>query len=276
MVLFFVFFAHRLFAASDNDKTTFLNYLTQKQAYTLKSIEALKAEPLPKSTLEFTKQINQLNSFLIIVGANLETLDGFLENHQKLQSHYFEKLKHLQQLPLLTNDRQNVPARVAKTQSLLAENKQLIQKIQESRELSKKYRQDIINKTKELNTWNLEFKLEEQLSTIKKTKIQLNKKLQELYKADLYLHPKGKNAANLIYFEAQTLIHSQQLALVQLEITNQELQRKVVLANKALLHNSDSKTLQFVIDVYQEALSEYNKSILSGSPHITDINRNSY
>ncbi len=259
--LFMAVSAVAVHAAKTQDQSaTFIQYLSQEKNRLDLSIQELQQQKLPTEESEFLDTKQRIHSMLMLNQAKIDSLNDFLEYQFKQQQDQTQKLKHLQQLPLGSGD-PTVQAQVSVYTDLLSGNKITMDLIKDNLSTAGHF-QDLLNQhIQKLDQWNQNFQLEKQLKGIKKAKEELNTELEILYKHNS--DPIKPLDSSSIDVEAKTLINNQNIAFIQNALNALALQKNVVKVNQSLLKNADSKTLQHVIEVYDDAIDESGKLIES-------------
>lgn len=255
------------------DLTTPLSvYLTELKAHLTQLVNKEKEDILPRDEQEFARKIDQIATMSSLTSAKIDSLKMFLDNQSKHQSTLNQRLKHLQQLPIV-NAEEAVELRVKKIEHALDTNNSTIELINENLDLSNQYQLLLKNNVKKLNLWHANFALEQKLMVIKQEKIKLNNELKSIYANSITKDDFKKEHNNLlkgeVHFEAYLLLNNQKIALIQSQLNRLVVQKKVIKADISLLQNSDAKTLQATTDDYNEAISQLTK-IEKAEQHMLD------
>ncbi|WP_242602344.1 mechanosensitive ion channel domain-containing protein [Legionella rowbothamii] len=239
----------------------FIEYLTQEKNHLTAAIKEGKQHLQPKDEKEYQAKLGQVSSILKMTATKIENLNGFLEQQNIEQNTLNQRLKHLQQLPIV-KEGITIEERVAKVEALLTINKQATQLINDNLALAKEFHEVLTEEGKHLQFWHANFVLEQKLLQIKAIKDKLNQDLNKLYQSDL-AKTNGKKAialsANDADYETRLLVNNQNIAAIQYELNALSAQKTVVRADMIYLKNPDSKNLQLVTDIYKDAVSQYNK-----------------
>ena len=241
-------------------KATLIEYLAQEKTHLTIDINNANQNTLPKDEEQFNLKMQQISSMSLMISAKIQSMEGFLDNQNKLQIALNQKLKYLQQLPLASAE-VSIQERVAKVETLITVNKKTIELIDENLELAREFELTLKNEIKKLELWKKNYELEQKLTLVKANKAKLNQDLSQLYQSNINSHDK-KHTDNSpraeIGNEVNLLINNQQIALIHQSIDSLNLQKLVIKANILLLKNNDSKTLQSVIDTFKESIKQYS------------------
>ena len=238
---------------------TLIDYLSQEQTQLTSDIDDAKQQILPKDQTEFTLKMQRIVTMLTITQAKMNSLEGFLDNQNKQLAELNQKLKNVQQLPL-ANAEQNIIERVARIEKAIALNKKTSELINTNRDLTDEFQKILDDNVKDLEAWNVNFKLEQKLLDIKNQRIQLNKNLNALYETNGEINKQlVTNPNEQITYEAKKLVTNHHIALIQNQLNALTNQKRIIKAKIVLLENSDSKSLQYVTDTYTDVINQYAK-----------------
>nr|WP_085663014.1 mechanosensitive ion channel domain-containing protein [Legionella longbeachae] len=264
IILFFLFFGCSLYAATTSapvkNPTTFIEYLTQEKAHLISSIQETTQPITLKNEKEYAAKMKQVSSILTMIDVKIKSLEGFLEHENKEQNYLNQRLKLLQQLPIVKEDT-TVPERVARVENLLIINKQTIQLTTDNLKLANDYQSALTEEIKNLEFWHSNFVLEQKLVQIKTVKEKLNRQLLDLYE-NINNQPSKRSKQPPLSssdYEAKLLINNQNIAVVQNRINALNIQRTLVKGDMIYLKNPDTKNLQLITDIYKDALNQYSK-----------------
>ncbi|KGP64393.1 mechanosensitive ion channel protein MscS [Legionella norrlandica] len=263
LLLFLVlnFFSIKIFSAPvQESNATLVEYLAQEKTHLTIAINEIKQRSVPKNEQEYKEKMWQIKTFLSMNKAKIESLNGFFDNQKKEETDLNEQLKHLQQMPL-ANGEATIQEKVGKIETLLTVNKKTTELIVETLDLAKQYQLFLNDSLNELELWKGNFDLEEKLNLIKSTKNKLNSDLNALYEnvvSSQNLKRPKLTVNEQIQYEANLFINNQKIALIHQKLNLLGLQKKVIKTNIALLNNSDTKTLQTVIDTFREVINQYS------------------
>ncbi|KTC93952.1 mechanosensitive ion channel MscS [Legionella cincinnatiensis] len=261
---FFLFFGCSLYAATTSapvkNPTTFIEYLTQEKTHLIASIQETTQPITLKNEKEYAAKMKQVSSILTMIDVKIKSLEGFLEHENKEQSYLNQRLKLLQQLPIIKEDT-TIPERVARVENLLLINKQTIELTTDNLKLANDYQSALTEEIKNLELWHSNFVLEQKLVQIRTLKEKLNRQLLELYENINNQPDKRSKQAPLSSsdYEAKLLINNQNIAVVQNRINALNIQRTLVKGDMIFLKNPDTKNLQLITDIYKDALNQYSK-----------------
>lgn len=261
--LFLLLFCSSLATATPVKKqVTFTEYLTQEKIHLSAAIQDANQPIQLKSENEFSAKMKQVSAILSMTRVKIESLESFLEHQYKEQNNLNQRLKQLQQMPIV-KENTTIPERVEKVEKLLEINKQTAQLIIEDLKLAKEFQSSLNDEIKHLESWHSNFVLEQKLVQIKSLKEQLNKRLNILYESNANKQPdkRSKTATRLTTadYEAMLLINNQNIAAIQNHLNALNIQRTVVKADIVYLKNPDTKNLQLITEIYKDALNQYSK-----------------
>lgn len=233
---------------------TLIEYLVQEKAYLLTAIDTAKHSLLPKDEKEFTRKMQEINASLTINSAKIESLQSFLENQKKQEIDLNQRLKHLQQLPVV-NAELTIQERVSKVEALLVVNNKTFDLINENLSLAEQLKIVLGEELSKLQVWKEAFALNEQLSQISQKKGVLNTKLSLLYQNSLS-KPSDKKKEIPIESQERLLLNNQHVALIHHDLNVLNIQKRIVKANLLLLDSVDIKTIQSVAETYKDAIRQ--------------------
>lgn len=239
------------------NSVTFSEYLVQEKNHLIAAIQEGKQHTSPENEKEYQEKMEQVASIRKIIEAKVDSLEGFLEQQNIEQNNLNQRLKYLQQLPVV-KEGSTIEQRVAKVEGLLVKNKQIAQLIIDNLALAKEFQEVLIERERYLQFWHAHFVLEQKLVQIKSIKDKLNQDLNKLYQNNLIKSSQKKIVSDADY-EVRLLINNQSIAAIQYELNALSVQKAVVKADLLYLKNPDTKNLQLVTDTYKDALVQYSK-----------------
>lgn len=243
---------------SRESNSTLVEYLVQEKLNFSYAIKNEKQQTPPKDEKEYNLKKKKLSVIQGMNNAKIQSLEGFLDNQDKQRIHLAQRLKYLQQLPLGT-DGINIQEKVAKVESLIIINKKTIDLINDNLSLATQYQIALREEEKALENWYAKYALEQKLIEIKKEKSKLNKRLHDLYSKNIKIQNKSnvesKKQSN-IEPEIRLLISNQEISLIHQRINALNLYKKIVISRIGLLKSVDAKSLQYVTDVYKDAINQ--------------------
>ncbi|HHT0591754.1 TPA: mechanosensitive ion channel domain-containing protein [Legionella anisa] len=265
-LLFFLLFSSLATAVSAptvKKQASFTEYLTQEKAHLTAAIQDANQPIQLKSEKEFSTKMKQVSAIRSMTGVKIASLESFLDHQYKEQNSLNQRLKLLQQMPIV-KENTNIPERVEKVEKLLTINKQTTELVIENLKLAKDFQTTINDEIKHLELWHSNFVLEQKLIQIKSLKEQLNKRLNKLYESNSKTQQpikKSKSSTLLTTadYEAMLLISNQNIAAIQNHLHALNIQKTVVKADIIYLKNPDTKNLQLITDIYKDALNQYAK-----------------
>lgn len=261
--LFFVFFSLSLSAATPPKKhATFSEYLAQEKVHLTTAIQDAKKPIMLKNEREYSAKIKQESEMLSMTNIKIKSLDDFLEQQHREQNYLNQKLKYLQQLPIAKED-MSILERVAKVESLLHVNEQIIQLIHENLALTKEFQTVLKEVIADLGHWHANFVLEQKLAHIKIQKEQIEQLLGTFYERNTTKNQNQKHPKPTVLtaadYEIASLVNNQNIAVIHYYLTSLNIQKTVIRADIIYLKNPDTKNLQSITDTYKDALNQYSK-----------------
>ncbi|MBA2648494.1 MAG: mechanosensitive ion channel [Legionella sp.] len=239
----------------------FLQYLSQEKNHLVLSLNEIQNQSQPIDDADFIKKRQMIDSMFMLNQAKITSLNAFLDNQNKQLLYYTQKIKLIQQMPII-NSENTIQSRIAAYTKLLEKSKTSIEMINDNLSTAKGF-QDILTQQKNrLEQWNVYFQLEKKIKDIKNYKDSLHKQLESLYQKNPK-ELKTKQTVNSMSDEASLLINNQEIGFVQNQINALNIQKKIIKAQISLLKNSDLVTLQQVITTYTEAINQYDKIVRS-------------
>lgn len=265
-LLFFLLFSSLATAASApppvKKQASFTEYLTQEKAHLTAAIQDANQPIRLKSEKEFSTKMKQVSAIRSMTSVKIASLESFLDHQYKEQNSLNQRLKLLQQMPIV-KENTTIPERVEKVEKLLIINKQTTELVVENLKLAKEFQTTINDEIKHLELWHANFVLEQKLIQIKSLKEQLNKRLNILYESNSTTQPIKKSKPSTPFtaadYEAMRLISNQNIAAIQNHLHALNIQKTVVKADIIYLKNPDTKNLQLITDIYKDALNQYAK-----------------
>lgn len=235
--------------------STLVDYLSQEKIYLTSAIERAKSYKDPANQTQYIHQLNDVSTLLVIIMGKTESLESFFSNEKKQEADLNQRLKQLQQLPVLSTELK-VPERVAKVEGLLKANDKTMDLITDNLALADQLKVLLNDQLRALKLWSDRFKLEQKLMLIKQVKMQLKTELTQLYVQKSRPAQDKENSQEQIEYQSTLLINNQHIALIQHQLNALNLQKKTIKAELILLSTVDIKTLQSVSDIYKESVSQ--------------------
>jgi len=248
-------------ASLKENTSNLIEYLGQEKLHITQDINESKLFVPPTSSADFKEKSQRISTLLTINQAKIQSLEGFIENQDKERFKLTQKLKHLQQLPLATAEIA-VQKRVSKVENLIALNTKTIDQINENLSMAEQLQSLLNERMKELDAWNANYILEQQLLVVVSKKQMLKQELHALYQININ-HKNTKHVVehsdSHVAYDANILINNQHIALIHQQMSGFDIQKEIIRAKLVLLKNYNIKTIQSVIDVYNEAIVQYAK-----------------
>lgn len=243
--------------AAAESNTSLVEYLAQEKTRLTIAINNAKQFIPPATKQEYAQQMQQITALLTVTAAKIESFDGFKENQNKQQVHLNQRLKNLQQLPLVNSD-VSVEERVAKVETLLTVNNKILELIDENLILAQQFELLLNEEIKKLQMWKAQYELEQKLLAIKQLKESLNQQLDVLYQTNIHQQqtsPSRPDSANQL--EVELLLNNQRIALIHQQLNALNVQKKTIKIDILSLSSVDTKTLQLAADTYKDAINQY-------------------
>lgn len=234
---------------------TLMQYLVQEKAYLNAAIDNVKKSTAPKNEQEFNSALQQITASLTMNSAKIESLESFLDNQKKQSITLNQRLKYLQQLPVI-NSEEVVQEQVSKVEALLTINNKTQELIDENLSLANQLKILLRTELTQLQSWREHFDLKQHLKRIHAERIALNHQLALLYQNNLKSTSSKNKAKPLSPIDAQAslLINNQHVALIHHHLNALSIEKRVTKADEMLLMNTDIKSIQIVADIYKEAI----------------------
>ena len=247
------------FAISSDSPHQLMEYLVQEKVNLTLANNQAKLLPEPSNQAALTVRKQQNNALLALMSAKIASLDGFLTHQRKQQQTFSARLKKIQQAPLGKSEAIVFQERKSNIIRLNEINDKTIELITENLDLARRYQQTLLAKNQQLDL--LKAKMVEQLgqNELRKRILRLLNARNNLYRKNVELQqaPKGAIGFNTTYVnEAKILLNNQAIILIQLRITELELQKSLGKADYMLIKKRDVKTIQSITDTYKNAINQ--------------------
>jgi len=243
------------FAAADklND------YLLREKTNLTQAINAAKS-PDPTDQVALTQYKQQNAAMHAIIRAKIAGLNDFLADQRKQQQNLTRRLKSLQQLPLekLQNTLE-IDQRMSHINALKVDNLKTILLIGDNIDLAKDYQAALIVEKNHLELLQANMAEKQQLDLLRKKIHTLKLARNALYQKNVDLQQAKKLNATFtenLSYEAQLLLNNQDIILLQQQIIEFGLQKKLIEMDYLLLKNQDVKTIEMATELYELAVKQ--------------------
>jgi potassium-dependent mechanosensitive channel len=247
------------FAQSNDSTGKLIEYLAQEKInLTLASTQAEAVQaPLDQPTL--TQRQQQNKAMLTLVEAKIASLDSFLMNQRKQQQNLASQLKKLQQAPPGKDIELVVQEQIGEINTLNEINNKTIELINDNLTLAYRYQDALLAENRQLDLWQAKFNEQQRINDLRKKMVELDETRNDLYRKNLELQQASKAEGVFkvhLNNEAKLLLNNQSIILIQYQITELELQTKLLKAEYSVIRTQDIKTLQSVTETYRNAINQ--------------------
>ena len=261
LLLFFV--THNSFATPDDHGGQLNEYLNQEKinlTIANHDIDALSKSgaSFDQAALTLRKQQNAIMQELI--RAKIAGLTDFLSDQRKQQQNLTRRLKKLQELPLdKLQSTHAVDERMNHINALKAENNKTIQLIDENLTLAKAHQEALLTEQTRLDLLQANMAEQQQRDQLREKIHMLKLARDALYQKSIELQQEKKLNATFfenLDYEAKLILNNQTIILLQHQIIELGLQKKMIAADYLLLKNQDIKTIESATDLYKLAVRQ--------------------
>ena len=251
------------FASPDEGADKLNEYLTQEKiSLTLANHDASaltkSTEPMDQAALTLRKQQNV--TLQALIRAKIAGFSDFLSDQRKQQQNLAQRLKKLQELPLAKLQiTPSVDERMHHINVLKAESNKTIQLIGENIDLAKDYQSALLAEQNRLELLQANMAEQHQLDQLREKIYTLKQARDALYQKNIELQQAttlDATFADNVNHEAQLLLNNQNIILIQHQIIELRLQKKMIAAEYLLVKNQDIKTIELVTDLYVLAVKQ--------------------
>lgn len=258
----FLLSATPLFAKSAGSANKLIEYLVQEKNNLTQSLNEAKVLRPPSNQDEYDKRLQENKAMTALNRAKITSFDNFLVNQKKLQQDFNQRLKHLQQTPLLDSAQISSQERISKIGTLNEINKKTIELITVNLTLANHYQDALTIQKQQLDLWKSKKLMQGQLEKLRAQDKRLNEALEKLYEKSIKLQQESKsnNGFSPNYtLEARLLLNNQVINLTQHKIAEIDLQKKLVKADYLLQKSPDVRTLQAVTETYKNTITQLSE-----------------
>lgn len=238
----------------------FIEYLAQEKFNLTIANNQAKLSLKQKENIENLVKLKQENqSKLLLIRGKIEVLESFLANQKKQQQNLLSRLKKIQQTPFGNNDGMAVQEQISKINTLNDANNKTIELIEDNLELANRYQTLLFESRRQLDIIQAKWDEQQRLEQVNQKILALSAELEQLYDQNLQLQQEKKfdlSYESSINNDTKLLLNNQDAILLQTQIAELELQKKLVKADYAIIRNQDIKTLQAVCDTYSNAVNQ--------------------
>lgn len=249
--------------ASEHNASKLDEYLLQEKinltsANNDAKLRIKSTEKIDQSTL--SQRLKQNAAMQALMYAKIMSLKDFLSEQRKQQQNLTIRLKKLQQLPI--EKLQNTPAvdeHIQHINALKSENNHTILLIGENIASAKVFQSTLLMEQNRLELLQANMTEQQTLDQLREKIRALKKKRDVLYQKNVMLQQIKKSDMTFtdnVNFEAQLLLNNQAAILLQHQIIDLRLQKKLIAADFLFLKNQDVKTSAQVYDLYETAIEE--------------------
>lgn len=263
-MLFFIFFLP-VFSAQANPENTnqLIEYLIQEKINLTLAINDAKQVIPPNNSVEYRKRVQENKALLSLLNVKLANLESLSIQQKKLQKDYTIRIKKLQQTPVIEAIQLSAEDRIEKISTLSEVNRKTLELIEDNLTLAKNYNQLLLKQQQDLDVWRSKESMQDDIEKLKDQENKLSETLSMLYEKSIKLQQDIKaNAGSKDSFpgayglEIRLLLNNQLVILTQYQITEINLQKRLIKADYMLLKNPDLKSLQRVTEIYEYAIQQ--------------------
>lgn len=247
------------YAASSSNPQKLIEYLAQEKTNLTIELNQVSTGSTPADQAQLNMRKRQKEAMLGLNRIKIGNLENFLVDQHGMQEKLNQRLKNLQQSSLVKNREITPQEQISKINTLKEVNKKAIELIKDTLELAERYQQKLTLEMHQLNVWQAKFDAEHKLEQLRNKIASLDAHRDNLYQKTIALQQQRESEERFqdnVAYEAALLLNNQQILLLQDEIQELELQKRLIKADYTLLKNSDVKTLKVVTDVYRNALEQ--------------------
>lgn len=255
--LFFLLTSSFSFAQSSENTNKLIEYFAQEKINLALGINDTQLAQPPKNESELMARSRQNELRRTLLDLKIDNFQEFLENQQKQQLELNQKIKSIQQTFVDKTALADAQERLAKLETLSAVNKKTVGLINETIELARQYKAALGEEKTQIQLWQAEMALSQQLDEIKTKEEKINLTLGRLYQENIDLQQQKKPDIGhqlLMHDELQLLINNQNITLAQQQINELNLQKKILKADYLSLKDLTSKRLNDTIEIYKYAI----------------------
>ena len=261
---FLLFFIQAAFATPSDDSADTLNaYLAQEKISISNSNDDAKLSstsqmPISQTSLAMAKQQNKTMQSLI--RAKIASLGDFFAHQREEKQNLTGQLKQLQQLPLeKSQDSRLLEERTNTIREKIIETDKTIALIRENIVLAKAYETTLLVEKNRLDLMQANLAEQKQLDQIREKIQALKRTRNALYQKNI-THRKETQSnvtfSQRLQEEAQLMLNNQAIILLQQQMIELGLQKKLITADYLLLKKQDVNTTASVTALYQSGLKQ--------------------
>jgi potassium efflux system protein len=252
----------KLHAKNDVSANKLIEYLVQEKVKLTLAINEARLISPPANHLAYLKQDQENEAMLALNRAKITSLESFLANQKQLQQDFSQRLKGLQQTPLLQSAQSNSQERIGKIKTLSEINRKTIELITENLAFVNRYQDILTQRKQQLALWKSKEQMHTQLQGLHNQKQKYHESLSRLYDHTINLQQEiraDSGFPRLYIAEAKLLLNNQVINLTQLKLTELDLQKKLIKADYLLLKDPNIRTLQKITEVYKDVISQLSE-----------------
>lgn len=260
MLLFSLFSAGTSFALQNDGEGTLIEYLSAEKAnLSSANAEAKSLLAEPKSSAGLVMRKKQNKAMIAMMMAKIDNLENFLINERKEQQNLGSQLKKLQQAPVTSSDGAAVQEQINYINAQADLNNKTIELIIDDLTLARRYLATLSAEEHQLSVWQAKINerqyeedLQNQITALVAARAELYRKnieLQQAVKSDVPF-------ASMLSNEARVLLNNQSIVLIEYQISELDLKKKLSNADYLLIQNQDVKTMQSTIEIYKNILNQ--------------------
>lgn len=242
-----------------------IDYLSQEKDSLLHLTTQFKAFVPPKSQQEYELLKKQNDSMLAANKVRIVNLKSFLAEQKDKKDTLSRHVKLLQQAPVSKGKELQTFEKIARKNLSIEVTVKTIHLIEGNIAAANEYNLVLLNNLKQLEIWLAQSQLLKKNIIINQKIKELKQKKEGLLARNIELQGLSKSVENFdasFNYEAEILLNSQKIVLVQSQIADLEIRKRQANAEINLLkHPQEDKAMQALISVYQQSIEQQTKNL---------------
>lgn len=251
----------KAWAVPEDNTLQFMEYLAKEKTNLTVAINAGKMVAAPTDEATLDKSIQENTKLIALNKSRIVQLEEFLQNQEKQESEYNQKIRQLQQHPIKQSDMNSFQEQLFRLNTLNSVNKKTLELIEENIRLAKEYEKVLLEQKNRQTVWKAKFHLDATLEGIAEKETTVGKALQDIYKRNIdYQQEKSLNLQPEAQarLDARILLDNVQIILLQQQLNALQLEKNLHRADFLVVKNQSVKTLQSMTDTYKEAIEQFH------------------
>ncbi|MDP3559014.1 MAG: hypothetical protein Q8R79_01505, partial [Legionellaceae bacterium] len=240
----------------------YIEYLVQEKNDLTRAINAVNSNIAPTTQAEFQARISQNARWLSLNHAKIISFQASLAHQKSLQQKLTQRIKYLQQ----NNSSSNADEDAVHITALLEINKKSIEVLEENLVLASRYQTSLLQQETYLKLWLAKAEMHQRLEDIHTQELKLQAVLQALYLSSTHLQQdiqENLSPEVTANHYVSILYNNQLMNLAQYDLSELNLEKKIIHADFALQRNPDIRVLQAITDTYREVILEFSQMKLT-------------